>query len=378
MSGLDYPTFPVFAFLGLLVSIIPLPWHLQAWNAGTCYYMMWTALGCLNQLVNSIVWHGNVINWAPVWCDISIRIMLGSSVGIPAASLCINRRLYKIAKVQAVTVTRAEKRHAVFIDTLICVLFPAVFIALQYVNQGHRFDIYEDVGCYPFIYNTILAFLLTDIWPIIIGLVSAVYCGLSLHAFYQRRAQFSQFLSSNTTLTASRYFRLMALSTTEICCTIPLASYLIWANSAATPVEPWISWENTHYDFSRVGQYPSVVWTQDYLYMVAVQLTRWLVIACAFVCFAFFGFAAEARKNYRAVFGVVMKLLRHQASAPSSPRTRGTTRPVMIASGHSLPVYFVKSDDPLSFPDSITKLNDAVESIYPDSTSPVPSLLSDK
>ncbi|KAI6007105.1 pheromone A receptor-domain-containing protein [Pisolithus albus] len=368
MSGLDYPTFPVFAFLGLLASIIPLPWHLQAWNAGTCYYMMWTALACLNQFVNSIVWHRNAINWAPVWCDISIRIMLGSSVGIPAASLCINRRLYKIAKVQAVMVTRAEKRRAVLIDTLICVLFPIIFIALQYVNQGHRFDIYEDVGCYPFIYNTIVAFLLTDIWPIIVGLISAVYCGLSLRAFYQRRAQFSQFLSSNTTLTASRYFRLMALSTTELCCTIPLASFMIWVNSSAAPVEPWISWENTHYDFSFVGQYPSVLWAQDSLFVVAVQLTRWLVIACAFIFFAFFGFAAEARKNYRAGFGAVMKLLRFHPTASVSARSRSTALPVVATSGHSLPVYSVKEKDRLSFPDSIAKFCEESETISPEST----------
>ncbi|KAG6330459.1 hypothetical protein ID866_8630 [Astraeus odoratus] len=291
--------FPVFAFLGFVISIVPLPWHLRAWNTGTCYYMIWTAISCLNQFINSVVWRDNVINWAPVWCDISIRIMLGASVGIPAASLCINRRLYQIAKVHAVTVTHAEKRRAVLIDTLICVLFPAIFVALQYVNQGHRFDIYEDVGCYPFIYSTIVAFFLADIWPVIIGIISAIYCVLSLHAFYHRRVQFAKFLASNPSLTASRYFRLMALSVTEICCTIPMGSFLIWLNATAKPVEPWISWDNTHYDFSRIGQYPSVVWTQDYLFVVAVQLSRWLVVACAFVFFMFFGFAAEARKNYR-------------------------------------------------------------------------------
>lgn len=69
-SDPSYPAFPVFAFLGFVVVLIPLPWHLQSWNAGTCLYMLWTALACLNQFVNSIVWHNNAINWAPVWCDI--------------------------------------------------------------------------------------------------------------------------------------------------------------------------------------------------------------------------------------------------------------------------------------------------------------------
>ncbi|KAH7881711.1 pheromone A receptor-domain-containing protein [Phlebopus sp. FC_14] len=342
-TDLQYPLYSTFAFIGFVVSLIPLPWHLQAWNSGTCYYMLWSALACLNQFVNSVAWHGTVLNFAPVWCDISIRIMLGASVGIPAASLCINRRLYHIAKCHAVVITRAEKRRAVLIDTLICVLFPAVFIALQYVVQGHRFDIYEDVGCYPFIYNTIVAFFLSDSWPIVIGLISAVYCGLSLRAFYRRRAQFNKFLASNTSLNASRYFRLMAIAMLEILCTVPLASFMIWLNATAQPVEPWVSWQNTHYDFSRVAQYPSVVWTQNYLLVVAVQLSRWFVVVCAFIFFGFFGFAAEARKHYCMAFWSVMKLFDVQPSTgeTTSPKSHPVLRQLMLSHG-SLPVYTPK------------------------------------
>ncbi|KAG1793536.1 GPCR fungal pheromone mating factor [Suillus plorans] len=242
--------------------------------------MIWAALSCLNQFINSIVWHNNAINWAPIWCDISIRIMLGAPVGIPAASLCINRRLYNIAKTHAVAFTDEAKRRAILIDTLICVLFPMIVVALP--------------------------FFLSDSWPIIIGLVSSVYCGtpllggLLLFTFAVHNSPV--FLKSNKSLSASRYFRLMALAMTEILCTIPLASFIIWLNSAVHPVEPWISWENVHCDFSRVMQYPSVLWTTNYLLVVAIQLTRWLIVFCAFTFFAFFGFAAEARKNYSIAF----------------------------------------------------------------------------
>jgi pheromone a factor receptor len=46
------------------------------------------------------------------------------NVAIPAASLCINRRLYKIATVKAVMTTPSEKRRAVMIDLLIGVGIP--------------------------------------------------------------------------------------------------------------------------------------------------------------------------------------------------------------------------------------------------------------
>lgn len=133
MSDLTYPLFPFFAFLGFFLSLIPLPWHLQAWNSGTCYYMMWAALSCLNQFVNSVVWHNNARNISPAWCEVckcntvvpynlakltclfkAIRILMGATVGLPLSSLCINRRLYHIASSQ----TPAMGRSAVGLPSL--------------------------------------------------------------------------------------------------------------------------------------------------------------------------------------------------------------------------------------------------------------------
>ena len=65
-----YPLFPTFAFLGFVLSLIPLRWHIQAWNSGTCAFMLWTATACLISFVNSLIWVGNINNPAPVWCDI--------------------------------------------------------------------------------------------------------------------------------------------------------------------------------------------------------------------------------------------------------------------------------------------------------------------
>jgi hypothetical protein len=123
----SYPAFPIFAFIAFVLVLIPLPWHFQAWNSGTCLFMIWTAVGCLNLFINSIVWRNNAIDWAPIWCDIctccrgftcfslsnsiiASRIIVGLAVAIPAASLCINRRLYKIASCQTVTITLAHVR----------------------------------------------------------------------------------------------------------------------------------------------------------------------------------------------------------------------------------------------------------------------------
>ena len=103
----------------------------SARNTGTCLYMVWTGLACLNQFINSIVWNNNAINWAPVWCDISSRFIVGTAVAIPATSLCINRRLYIMVSMKSVTVTKAEKRRQVMVDLAIGLGLPIMEMILR-------------------------------------------------------------------------------------------------------------------------------------------------------------------------------------------------------------------------------------------------------
>lgn len=145
-------------------------------------------------------------------CITATRILVGGAVAIPAASLCINRRLYKIATTKTLTNSRKDVSplcilvlfqviHTLLLETpcsdwrrthrcrnsyssdglryVSFDLFPLAWYwctSAEYIVEGHRFDIYEDVGCYPAVYNVWLAYPLSVAWPIAIGLISAVYC----------------------------------------------------------------------------------------------------------------------------------------------------------------------------------------------------------
>lgn len=143
--------------------------------------------------------------------------------------------------------------------------------------------------------------------PIAIGLVSAVYAVLSIRTFNKTRSQSKQILSSYSNLTSSRYLRLMALSGCEILCTVPLGIYATYLNAADGAINPWISWQDTHAGFSRVDQIPAMLWRQQPVVESALELSRWLCVACALLFFAFFGFADEAKKNYRSAISSVAK-----------------------------------------------------------------------
>lgn len=55
------------------------------------------------------------------------RIIVSVGVAIPAASLCINRRLYHIASVKSVKISKAEKSRGVIVDLAIGLGFPLFF-----------------------------------------------------------------------------------------------------------------------------------------------------------------------------------------------------------------------------------------------------------
>ncbi|TDL19570.1 fungal pheromone STE3G-protein-coupled receptor [Rickenella mellea] len=301
-----YPLYPIVSFLCFLLVLSPLPWHFQAWNTGTCMYMLWTASVCLIWFINSLVWHNNAIDWAPIYCDISTRIIMGTAVAIPACSLCIQRRLYGITSTRAVTSNKQEKIKNVCIDLSICLGFPLFIMALAYISQGHRYDIYEDVGCFYAIYDVWPAFPTFYMWPLTLALISSVYCVMTLRSFARRRSQLNEFLNSGaSSITAKRYFRLMMLSCTEIVFTIPLGTWVLYED--IINMNKYISWADTHSDFHVVWTYPSIIWRNDKQLRVFVEFDRWNIIICAIVFCAFFTFAEESRNNYRALFGTAAK-----------------------------------------------------------------------
>ncbi|KAE9396423.1 pheromone receptor [Gymnopus androsaceus JB14] len=322
-SDPTFPLYPTFAFLGFILCLIPLPWHWQAWNSGTCAFMIWVGVFCLILGTNSVIWADNAINIAPVWCDISSQIITAAGVGIPASTLCITRRLYRITSTQTVSITRDDKRRAIYEDVAIVLGLPILVLILHIIVQGHRFDIVEEYGCSPTTYNTLPAYFIFYMWPILIGLVSFVYSSLTLRSFYMRRIQFSQLLSSNNAINPSRYLRLMSLALIDIMCTVPIGIYLIYLELDGVGLQPWISWANTHFDFSHVVLVPSVIWRSDPSLVIGVQLNRWVPVACAFIFFALFGFAEEAQKNYRRAFWFFARRLGFRPASEGGGKTKG-------------------------------------------------------
>ena len=129
-----------------------------------------------------------------------------------------------------------------------------------------------------------------------------IFTALTVRAFWYRRVQFAELISTNSSLNVSRYIRLMLLALFNMTLTVPLSVFSIYLNSHGIQLAPWISWENVHYNFSRVEFVPSIIWRSIPAFNASVELTRWLFPVSAFLFFALFGFASEAQKQYRTLF----------------------------------------------------------------------------
>ena len=121
-------------------------------------------------------------------------------------------------------------------------------------------------------------------------------------------------MASTHGLSHSRYIRLMVVSVAEILGTIPLGTYYI-VRSSKSGVTPWRGWTYTHEDYSAVYQIPASIWKNNSQSVFNLEMYRWSLVLCAFLFFALFGFAEEARRHYRQMYASVVSRIGYVTSA---------------------------------------------------------------
>jgi pheromone a factor receptor len=232
-------------------------------------------------------------------------------------------------------------------------------VLAEYIVQGHRFNIFEEIGCYPMTYNTPASFPLVYCWPVVIGLISAGYCcmyhifivltrqifnsltAMTIYSVIKRRLDFGHLFPEG--FNANHHFRLMALASSELLLGIPWSVYAcLYLNIAIYHIEPYKSWDNVHARFSAVGQFPAFEWKQNSITVVSVELTRWATIVCAFIFFGLFGFAGEARKNYRIAINSIAKKVGYTTFA-SSGSISAPNRSMTMSGPGTMPIFISRA-----------------------------------
>ncbi|CAE6478249.1 unnamed protein product [Rhizoctonia solani] len=202
-------------------------------------------------------------------------------------------------------------------EIVMCGVLPLIGVALYYVVQHHRYDIYEDFGCFPAFRPTVIATLIVNVPPVIFALITLVYAAIALRWFIQRRAQFEAGLQSNNSgLTISRYLRLVLFSITMMLAGTAMTTFVLINSVVSDKFEPWVSWEFAHANWNSIDHLardlvPEAYWSSTLLVWHLVPIT-------SVIFFAFFGCVGELKVEYMGCFDFIktrVLYIKHKSQA---------------------------------------------------------------
>jgi pheromone a factor receptor len=218
----------------------------------------------------------------------------------------------------------------------------------EFFVSSYRYQIVENFGPWYSTDYTVVAIFLVIGWPVVIGNVSFVYCGtrvpfpssftathsstaMTIYHLVKRKRQFNEIMSSNRGLNQSRYIRLMMLASCDMLITTPLSTYFMaWGIKRIIQLgNPSYSWARLRHNYSHIPEITSIQLKANPAKLTSAELTRWSVVVCAFIFFAFFGFADEAWIHYRRVY---TSLARRVGYSTSSGTLTGSSHAYVVRS----------------------------------------------
>ncbi|KIJ45903.1 hypothetical protein M422DRAFT_29555, partial [Sphaerobolus stellatus SS14] len=292
-----------------LLPLISLPTHIRHRSIPTICLSLWLFVITMIGGINAAAWSDNTDVKLVVWCDITTKINVGFIVGAPAAAMC-NLRVLERVTAQRRPDKSLDTRRERMIEVFLCIIFPLVFMALHYIVQGHRFDIFEVAGCRASFVMNWYALVLIWITPLLLALVSCTYAGLILRNLFWNRVTLSACLNNSaSSIGLSRYIRLLFLSTITVIYEAAFDLYLIVYNLKVGGLSPYNSWQDVHANFSRIGRFPRFLLPNvDFASLLA---TWWIPTASCLFFFLCFVLGDEAIKDYRSfIRWIIVKILR--------------------------------------------------------------------
>ncbi|KAJ7478047.1 hypothetical protein B0H11DRAFT_1286636 [Mycena galericulata] len=184
----------------------------------------------------------------------------------------------------------------------------------------------------------------------------------TLRAFLHRRAQFAQFRSASApSLAPTRYFRLMALSL-ELLLSIPLSTYGLYLRHPALDL---LCQHARGLLLRGAGPCGPLARGRLKHTQANVELSRWAGVLCAFAFFAFFGFAAEARKHYALGFWPLATRVGYKR--PADERLPWSKAKSASGAAPTLPISLPRTL-PKPRPESLTASLADTRTVYDDDT----------
>ncbi|KAF7373057.1 Pheromone receptor [Mycena sanguinolenta] len=310
---------PIGAFLACALLLVPLPWHWRTQNITTLSMIAWLFMSNFTYGVNAIIWSGRVHDIAPLWCDIVAKSHIGATAAGPATCLSLVLQLWRVAT------SRPNSMNTFALDVFLCWGYPSITMALHYIVQGHRFNIWENFGCFHTTYGSIPAILILYGPITLIGVLNFIFGGLAFFNFWRHRHSFAAGLErQKSPFNMRRYVRAMIVSVLIAiwdAAVIIVVDIMVFQDG----IQPYRSWADVHFDFWRVAQVPIVHMTPHEQILFPVMW--WTVPASAYWFFCCFALGDEGATEYALWYRWILRIFGRTDSSvsdsvelqPSSP-----------------------------------------------------------
>jgi len=215
---------------------------------------------------------------------------------------------------------------------------------LDYVVQGHRYNIIQYIGCRATTYISIPGLLIIHVPPLLLSVGTSVYAGtqflhpstkpttytssgIALYHFVRVHRTLSNVLqASNSRLSPNLYVRLMAMSVTLMLWGTMLTSVMIWVNTLHG-IQPWVSWKNVHLNWNRANV---LIWAKADPRERRLQLLMWWWIpSSTAISFIFLGFGEDALREYRRIGSAVMSAISSRVLPNGNKKSGEEVPPVL-------------------------------------------------
>jgi pheromone a factor receptor len=180
-----------FSLLAALLITPPMIWHFTNRNIGATSLILWPLLLNLQSFLNALLWsHDNTSQWfdGNVLCDIEVKIMIASLVGVPSSVASVLRALARVMNTEKASLglSKSQKRRGYAVDLAWCWGFPALQMFFHYLVQIERYYVMGIAGCVPAADDSWVTDLLILTPPVVWTLVGGYYSGefLTLSFFH--------------------------------------------------------------------------------------------------------------------------------------------------------------------------------------------------
>ncbi|PNS15377.1 Pheromone a factor receptor [Sphaceloma murrayae] len=282
------------AGMAILLSIPSLVWHSKHRNFAPAYLIACILIMNIFNFVNPIIWPNDRFDeWfnGVGLCDIHSKIIVANSTSLPAATLCILKKLADVMETNKINLapSKAQRTRRAAIEGFLCIGIPVLTMILHFIVQASRYAIIGVSGCIPVLSNTWLSVVFIIMPPTLLALVNVYFAVLIMVRLRVYRSRFDTLLSASST-TKSRFLRLFLLSLTFVVIVFPIQVFLTFKNWPRNP-QPY-SWESTHNyrQWRNIGYLPS---------LGQVLVDRWVQVGCGYLVFIFFGLGKEAKDMYK-------------------------------------------------------------------------------